>query len=290
MSRNVSAFLCAALACAGFSGCTLRSIALHQTTDIVVKGTSAIYEEGDLRLAREAMPAQLKLLESLLQNEPDNPKLLAYNAQGFGGYAFLFIEQEDPVRARNFYRRGRDYGLRRLNRAVGADLQAENDIIRFELLLKKVKDSDIASLFWAAYCWGGMANLDLQNPQTLADLPKIERMMRRVNEMRPGYFYGGADLLLGAYYGSRPTMFGGDLKKSKEYFERALQSTRRDFLMAQVLYAQHYAVAAQDRDLFAGLLKEVLDYPVENFPEQRLSNLAAKARAVRLLEKIDEYF
>ena len=289
MPRQLRAALCAVLI-AGLSGCSLHRIALRQTADIVVKGIPAIYEEGDLRLAREAMPGQLKLLESLLINDPDNPELLATNAQGFGGYAFLFVEQEDPARARALYRRGRDYGLRRLDRVTGIDFLAESDMARFDRALKKLGKDEIAPLFWAAYCWGGMANLDLENPQTLADLPKIERMMLRVDEISPGYFYGGADLLLGAYYGSRPKMLGGDPKKSKECFERALKDTGRDFLMAQVLYAQHYAVAVQDRELFASLLKEVLDYPIEKFPEQRLTNLAAKGRAVRLLEKIDDYF
>jgi hypothetical protein len=290
LNRSRIALPAAVLACIGFSGCTVRTVALHQTIGLLGKGTAAFYEEDDVRLAREAMPAQLKLLEGLLQNEPGNDELLACITQGFGGYAFLFIEEEDAKRAKTLYRRGRDYGVRALNPEVKGDLQAETDLDRFERLLNKLDKDDVPSLFWTAYCWGRMANLDLQNPQTLADLPKIERMMSRVNALEPGYFYGGADIFLGAYYGSRPKMFGGDLKKSREFFERALQASKRNFLMTQVLYAQYYAIAAQDRDLFGQLLKEVLDFQIESFPEQRLSNRVAKNRAIKLMEKIDDYF
>jgi hypothetical protein len=272
------------------SGCSVRTIALRQTVGLLDKGTLAVYQESDVQFARDAMPGQLKLIESLLQNETGNPDLLTLCAQGFGGYAFLFLEDENPGRAKAFYLRGRNYGLSRLNAIAGAELLDETDITRFEVLLSKMSRKDAPALFWTAYCWGRLAYLDLQNPQTLADLPKIELLMRRANQLSPGFFYGGADLFLGAYYGSRPKMFGGDLKKSREFFEQALDHSRRRFLMGQVLYALHYAVPAQDRELFRDLLKEVLDFPAENFPEQRLSNEVAKQRAKKLLENINEYF
>ncbi len=60
--------------------------------------------------------------------------------------------------------------------------------------------------------------------------------------------------------------------------------------MTSLLYAQTYAVAKQDRELYKNLLEEIIHFPLERFPEQILSNTIAKERAEKLLENIDEHF
>ncbi len=259
-----------------FQGCSLKSVALKSTTGLLDKGIEAFYEEPDPQFARESMSAQLKFLEILLKNDPENKKLLLYLSQGFGGYAFLFLEDQDPERAKIFYQRGRDYGLKLLGKKVDD--------------LKVAAPADVPALFWTAYCWGGWANLSRTDPQALADLPKVEAMMLKVSELSPDYFYRGADLFLGSYYGSKPKMFGGNLEKSKAYFERALAATKGKFMMAEVLYARYYAVPSQDKESFKVFLKRVEAADPGTLPAQRLSNAVAREKAKKLLEKIDELF
>jgi hypothetical protein len=177
-----------------------------------------------------------------------------------------------------------------LKKITGADFKKENDLAQFERILKKISVKNMPALFWTAYCWGGLANLDRENPEALADLPKIEMMMARSNVLHPGYFYGGADLFLGAYQASRPKMLGGSTEKSKAYFDDAVKFSEGRFVTAQVLYAKHYAVAVQDRALYESLLKTVLGFPIAEFREQRLSNTIAQRKAKKLLEGIDEHF
>lgn len=272
------------------AGCSFKSIALKSTVELLDKGTAVFYEESDLKLAEDSLANQVKLVELLLRSDPLNPELTLYAAQGFGAYAFMFLEGSSPERAKHFYERGRAFGLPVLNRRCKLDLLSETDMAKFSKALERLKLQDVPVLFWTAYAWGGWANLSRDNPQALADLPKIEKLMLRVNDLSPGYFYGGADLFLGAYYGSRPKMFGGDLDKAKFYFNRALTVTGGNFLMAQVLCAQHYAVPAQDRGYFKALLDQALSYPAASFPEQRLSNEVAKKRAKKLMENINDYF
>lgn len=281
------------------SGCTVKSIALRTAGSLIEKGTEAFYEETDLRLARESMGSQIKIVEALLKSDPKNRSLLLAASQGYGAYAFLFLETEDPERAKIFYERGRNYGLKALagrlasSRASGkwvpADLLAEPDLVGFRKALSGLGAKDAAAAFWTAYSWGGLANLSRDNPDAIAWLPKVEALMMKANELSPGFFYGGADIFLGAYYGSRPKMFGGDLQKSKLYFDRAVKAADGKFLMAQVLYAEHYAVPAQDKELFKQLLEKALKAPDE-LKEQGLSNAAARIRAKKLMEKIDEIF
>ena len=99
------------------AGCSLKSVALRTTGALLQKGSSAYHTEADPSLAKDAMPGQLKLLESLLQSSPEDPRLLAALAEGYVGYSFLFLEDESPERAKELYRRAAGYGLRLLGRS-----------------------------------------------------------------------------------------------------------------------------------------------------------------------------
>ncbi|MDZ7697031.1 MAG: hypothetical protein U5R49_08970 [Deltaproteobacteria bacterium] len=45
-------------------------MALHAAGDMIPNLTDAFFEECDVDLAREALPAELKLMEGLLKNAP----------------------------------------------------------------------------------------------------------------------------------------------------------------------------------------------------------------------------
>ena len=79
---------------------------------IVDDGFWAFTEEEDLDFAGEALPGNLKLLEVMLKNNPDNARLLRLLSEGYNSYALAFLEDKDPERARAFYLRGSDFGLR----------------------------------------------------------------------------------------------------------------------------------------------------------------------------------
>ncbi len=288
-SRN-KILLIALVAGGLLGGCSIKQIALNTSVGLFDKGTEAIFEEKDPEFAESSLTSQLKLLEVLLKNDPGNPKLLGYLAQGFGAYAFLFVEPKDPERAKEFYERGRDYGLQLLNKKCKLDFEANPDLIKIDAALRKLSKSDGPLLFWTAYAWAGLASVSLDDPSTLAQLPKIEKMMIAVQVLTPGYFYGGPDLFLGSYYGSKPKIFGGDLEKSKSHFEKAIRSSGSKFLMAKVLFAKIYAISAQDEILYREVLGQVIDFPLFQFPEQNLSNAIAKRRAKKLLEEIHEHF
>ena len=277
------------LATLALAACSPRVIALRTTASLLDKGTAAFYEESDPELAKEAMGSQLKLLEALLANEPANPTLLELTSQGFSGYAFLFIEDTQPDRARNFYLRGRDYGLRlaaRDSAFAGLDRLTLSEL---ELRLARATKDDVPGLFWTAYGWAGWINLSKDSPDAVAALPKVAAIMRRVEELSPGYFHGGPDLFLGTYYSALPRMLGGDPAKSKRYFESAMREEGGHFQIANVLYARYYAVAVQDQDLFKRLNQEVLASQ-DAAPDVRLANAVAKLKAKSLLEKANDLF
>jgi hypothetical protein len=278
-------------AAAALAACSaVDHVAVRSTADVLELGRSASLDEPDYQLAREAYPAQLKLLETLIAADPENPGLRRLAAEGFGGAAFLFLEDSEPARAKGLYLRGRDHALAALAEKSAFRGLASKNLDDFNAALRKATIDDAPDLFWAGFGWAGFVNLSKDDAAALADLPKVVALMRRVAELDPGYHFDGADLFLGVYYASRPRLLGGDPAKAKAAFERAHKATKGEYLMTHVLNARWYAVAVQDRELYQQLLKKVLESPSGQLPGARLTDEAAKRKAAALLEKTDDYF
>lgn len=286
--RNTLLLATIGLAC---SGCvSIDRYALRMTASMLERGRKAALEEPDYQLGRDAVASQLKLIETMLVTEPENLSLRRLAAEGFGGYAFLFVEDAEPQRAKGLYIRGRDHALAALSLKsvfIGLKDMSSED---FEKALKWAKKEDVPDLFWAGFGWGGMINLSKDDASALADLPKVVLLMKRVYELNPSFNFGGSDLFFGVYYGSRPVMLGGDPAKAKVHFDWAHKITRGQYLMTHVLNARWYAVGVQDRELFKQLLTKVLESPSGALPEARLTDEAAKRKAAMYLEKIDDLF
>jgi hypothetical protein len=124
----------------------------------------------------------------------------------------------------------------------------------------------------------------------VADFPRAVAMMRRALELDEEYFYAGPHLFFGIYYASRSPALGGEPTRARSHLDRALDLTGDKFLLVRLFIADPYAVQIQDRALFETQLRLILDTPDDLFPEQRLMNQVAKARARLLLERIDELF
>jgi hypothetical protein len=283
-----SRFLIALTAVFLFTGC-IQTIAVRSVGGIVEDGYDALTEESDLQFAEQALPANIKLLEVMLKNDPNNERLLKLCAEGYASYALGFVEDVDVERARVFYLRGRDYGLRILEQ--DADLRKALNGSADDLkaaLAKKSKD-DVPGVFWTAFAWGGYLNITLTDPDAIAAIPKMETMMNFVAEKDSSFYYGGAHLFLGTLYG-RSKLLGGDSAKSKRHFETALRLTEGKFLMTQVYYAKSYAVQTLNDTLFEELLTQVDKASLDILPKFRLGNAIAKKKAKMLLARKEELF
>lgn len=272
-----------------FSGC-IQTIAVRSVGGIVEDGYDALTEESDLQFAEQALPGNIKLLEVMLKNDPENERLLKLCAEGYASYALGFVEDVDVERARVFYLRGRDYGMRILKQ--DADLAKVIDGSADELkavLAKKSKDA-VPGVFWTAFSWGGYLNITLTDPDAVAAIPKIETLMNFVAEKDSAYYYGGAHLFLGTLHGSRSRFLGGDPEKSKRHFETALRLTEGKFLMTHVYYAKSYAAQTLNDSLFEQLLTTVEETSIDILPKFRLGNAIAKKKAKALLARKEELF
>ena len=79
------------------------------------------------------------------------------------------------------------------------------------------------------------------------------------------------------------------LNAARAHFERVVQLTNGDHLLAKVMFAESYARLVFDRELHDGLLRDVLAAD-PRAPGLTLMNTIAKEQAQALLESADDYF
>ena len=86
-----------------------------------------------------------------------------------------------------------------------------------------------------------------------------------------------------------PPALGGRPELAKKHYDRAIEISNGNNLMAKVLYAEKYARMLFDRDLHDELLQQVIDADIGP-QDQILINTLAKHRAAELLLDADDYF
>jgi len=283
--KKLALLLCALL----LQGC-IQTMAIRTMGGIMDYGLEAFNEEGDLKLAEGALGSNLKLVEALIKGDPQNTKLLLMASQGFNAYALAFAEDDSLERARMFYLRARDYGMRVLTQNPRMKEALEKDVASLQSALSTLTKDDVPAVFWSAFGWGSYINITRSDVGVVADLPKVMAMMEFVRQTDPTFYYGGPYLILGTMEGSMPQVLGGKPEKAKEYFERALSINGGKFLLTYVYYAKTYAVQMQNQELFESLLKKVEDASPDILPEARLSNAIAKKKAKLLREHMNDLF
>lgn len=284
--RHILALLLPAFLAAG----CIQTIAVSTVGNIADEGFSAITEEGDLEFAEKALPGNIKLLEVMLKSDPENVKLLTLISEGYSSYALAYLEDSLQDRARDFYARGRDYGMRMLKHDADIARALEGTPDDLKAALAKKGNDLVPAAFWTAFGWGSYIMLSLDNMDAIGDLPRTEALMDFVAKHDSSYYYGGAHVFLGTLYGSRPRMLGGNPDRARMHFETALRLNGGKFLMTYVYYARSYAVQTQNEELFGELLAKVDGASLDVLPEFRLANAIAKQKARRLISHQGDLF
>ncbi len=270
-------------------GC-IQTLAVRSMGGIMDYGFQAFNEESDLQIAQYALASDLKLIEALIKADPGNEKFLLFAAQGYNAYGLGFAEDDSVERARVFYLRARDYGLRILEKNSAFREAEGKDLAEFTKALQTFSQDDVPAIFWTASSWFSYINITRSDVEAIAAIPRANALMDFVLAHDSTYYYGGAYLFLGAIEGSIPPMLGGKPEKAKADFEKSLTISGGKFLLADLYYAQTYAVQIQDKELFESLLKKIEDAPIDILPEARLANAIAKRKARILASKENDLF
>lgn len=273
------------LACWG-CGARLKAAVASAFIEDVAAATA---RHDDIDLAAQAAPTYLLLLEGLLQDNPDNPRLLTALAEAYVSYGTL-VEVEDPERARRLYRRAMTHGLRALAQKKALAPLLDAPYAEFSRISERLKAKDAQTVFWAALSWGAWISASTESMAALADLPKVILLMEWVVQQDETLYFGSPHVFLGVYHAALPPAFGGNPEKALYHFDRAMALSHNSALMVYVQKARFYARQIFDRELYESLLRQALDLPGDRVPELALQNAAARKMAKKLLEETDAFF
>lgn len=262
---------------------------VRMSMPMIESGITAMNQESDLELAEDSMPANISLLNGMISMDPENIQLHTYAAQAYYGFSYGFNEDNDMQRADKFYLRGIKHGLTALE-LRGIKNIKKISTIELETQLQQLGADDVAMLFWTASNWAKWIDLNRDDAASLIQLSKPTAMMERVLELDDTYYYGGAHMYFGVYYGGRPPIFGGDFEKAKQHFDRAREITDNKLLVADLLEAQYLSRQMYDQYDFHRRLTGIIDAPEDLYPELTLLNQIAKRKAKLLLNKEDQWF
>lgn len=291
------------LAILALAGCNMTKLTADQTVDLLELAAPSLNQESDVDLAREAAPGQLKTVEGFYMATPDNPKLLQILAQGYCEYAFGFLEddwerltyagQEEAAakaarRATGLYLRCMNYALKLLG--DGWEKALYGELAAFEKKVSRAGKDQVFGMFFVALGLASAINLNRDDIDLVAYLPKAQALFQRVLELDERFYNAGAHMALGMFYAAQGASVGGDPERGKRHFLRAIELTGGKYLFPKVLYAVTYATIVSDQKLFRSTLEEVLRTSPAIWPEQRLANEMAHIRAQRYLAHEKEWF
>lgn len=289
MSKRLAVHIVLTCLCLFFLlGC--MKFALRFSPALLQNFSDTIFEECDPDLARDAIPANLKLMEGLLKADPNNKKILTILSIGFNGYAMLYLENDEPERASQLYLRARRYGIQALGDKGSALENPGTKVEDIKAALAAMGKADFEALFWTTVAWNAWINLNLDKPAAFAQLGASKASLERVLEIDENYLYGFPHILMGTTMAATPPMLGGDAQGAKFHFEKALALADRKFFLAQYYYARYYAPREQDKALFFELLEEITQGEPNSLSDVCLINTVMKSRAGPLQEMADEFF
>jgi predicted anti-sigma-YlaC factor YlaD len=304
MNRTHSlCFFCAGLIAVLLSGCSsMNRIAVNKLGDALASGGTAFSSDSDPELIRDAAPFSLKLMESLLAENPRHANLLYAATSGFTQYSYAFVQQDAEmmegrdlaaaaalrIRARGLYLRGRDYGLRGLELEHPGLTAALRDKPR--TALRVCQPAEARLLYWTAVSWAAAIGSAKDDPSLIADLPIAEALIDRALELDETYDHGAIHAFLITYEMTRTGISGDPAGRSRHHFERAMALSDNAQAGPLLAYAEAVCVQQQDRVRFQSLLQQALAIDVNARPEFRLVNLVMQRRARWLLGRIDELF
>jgi len=302
-------FLLAAVVTLIVVACSPKTMIVNQMTEMVDDGITAYERDSDLDLVEKSIPANIKLLETMLVNSPSNDRLATLIARLCGSYGFGFVEtrlekalyqataknpdgseiQSLKGQVNRIFEKGMRYALDALEQREPGARAAFSKVTSIEPYLARLDNADVAPLFWYGFNLGAWVNRNLDSIRAVSRAHVARKVMERILDLDPAHHNGGAHLYLLAYFGSRPPMMGGNQAKAREHYIEVKRIAGDDYLLAELFYARFCLQQQQERDAFEATLQRIVDHsPADN--NIALYNAIAARRAGIYLEAVDSFF
>lgn len=285
-------------------GCiSVKDMAIRQIGSALADSAGGAFAaESDLEFAGEALPFSLKLIESLLYSQPDNPDLLLAAASGFTQYAYVWVQQKGDLvededfaealrqrgRARAFYSRAHNYalaGLEELHPGFREQLRTDPAAVTDALTI-----TDLPLLYWSAASLGAMISVGKNDTDLVARLPEVLTLGRRAYALDPQWSSGAPTELMMQLELADPAGGSEAANRARKLFHRVVAISGGTRAGPYVTYAESISIPEQNRAEFVSMLNQALAIDPDATPENRLANVAMQARATWLLSRVDDLF
>ena len=269
-------------------GCltSCSSLVNNATNQLANNLSTAILDSSDVDTVREAIPAYLVLIDSLVLGDQPSPDLLLAAADLNGAFASLVdADRSSRLSLKAFNYANRGACLKAVKLCDLPDISFSDFSDRVAL----IDLDDLDPAFALAAAWTGWIQANSSDWAAVGQLARVKALMSRVLALKDDYDAGRAHLYMGGLETVLPSSMGGNPEKGRLHFEKALEYSEGRFLMAQVIYAEQYAKLVFDQALHDELLRSVIAAnPVA--PNLTLINTLAQERAVELLAESNDYF
>lgn len=254
---------------------------------LIEEGTAAWQNRGDLAQLRSA----IEKWEQAAEMDPSDHEhwVRLARAYYFLADAHLSFDEANHEEMMETYEKGIQAAERALMALSPDFAQRMRAGSRIEEAVAILDAQAVPALYWRSSNmgkWGiakGFATV-------LSYKDEIRAIMARCLELDATYYYYGPHRYFGAFYARVPAFAGGDLERSREHFETALEGAP-GYLGTRSLMAEFYAVKSQNRQLFEEQLSAVIHADPSQLPEDvRPENELEQRRARVLLAKADELF
>jgi len=282
--------------------CSIQRLAINSIGDALASSGTVFQGDNDPVLISEALPFSLKLIESVLAEQPDHRGLLLAATRGYLLYTYAFVDIpaaeasfEDiertrmlRERARNLYLRAHSYASRAL--ALDYPDVAERLATDPTAAVASIDDraqSDVTTLYWTGAALGLAISASRNEPALLARLPEVEALLDRALALDETWENGALHEFAMSLERARTGPV--DEEAIEGHYRRAIELAAGTRAGPHVTYAEVVAIPRQDREQFTALLEQALAVDVDKDPNQRLLNVIAQQHARWLLENIDEF-
>ena len=289
--------------------CSPKPLIVRQIADLVNQGVVAYERDDDWELVEEAFPANIKLLETLLANAPDDRQLLTLLSRMYASYSFGFVETRfdetnylvDPSdrrakemallqdRVNRYYEKGVGYALMALEESAPGATVAFQKVGTIMPYLDSLGRREVAPLFWYGFNLGAWVNRNLDSVTAVSRAHVARKVMERVIELDPAYNHGGAHLFLMVYFGSRPPMMGGSQEKALTHYQEVKTIAGDNYLLPDLFYGRFCLYQQQEREGFVELMQRIAGHPA-SANGVSLYNAIARRRAAAYLAAVDTLF
>ena len=289
------------VALASLAGCSIRRMALKSMGGALSNAADEYARDEDPELVKGALPFSLKVMETILREDPRDASLLLNVTKGFTQYAYGFLvpdaeeldDKDKPAaklvreRAVRLFLRARGYGLRGLelkHPAFAAALLADP-----KKAVATLGKADVPFAFWTGAAWAAALSTS-RDFRMLPQIPQFEALLERVLEVDEGYDAGAVHSMFITYEMVRLKPVGDRAARAKAHFDRAVALTGGKQAGPYVTYAESVLTVQKDRAGFEQMLQRALQLDLAADPENRLQNVIMQRRAKWLLGRTDRLF